>query len=86
MYKKPLPRIDNIYLLKNLIASFPVTVNNVIRIARRWRFSRSTIEFLKYFPEGEEFSSPEEFIARRRDIEIFINESKHDLILLKNGV
>lgn len=78
MYAKPLPRIDNIYLLKNLIASFPVSVKKVIRIARRWRFNRSTIEFLKYFPSNEVFESPNDFLTRCEDIEIVIKEGRHE--------
>lgn len=78
MYSRSLPRIDNIYLLKNLIATYPVSIKRIIQIARRWSFSRSTIDFLKYFPSSEVFESGDEFLSRCEDIETVIKESRHE--------
>ena len=85
MMYRALPSIDDFYLLKNLIATYPMSIKRIIQIARVWGFSRDMINFLKYFPSGELFESGEDFLSRCEDIETVIKESHHRPIEMNFG-
>lgn len=76
MYTKPLPRIDNILWLAKLARPFPTTADEILTIAKKWHFSRSTIDFLKSFPKDEEFKNIEDFVTRSEELELMICEER----------
>ena len=85
MPNRTLPSIDDLYLLKNLIATYPMSIKRIIQIARVWEFGRDMINFLKYFPSGETFESSEDFLSRCEDIETVIKESHRRPIEMNFG-
>lgn len=76
MYIKPLPRIDNILWLAKLARPFPTTAGEILTIAKKWNFSRSTLDFLKSFPKDEEFRDIEDFVTRSEELELMIREER----------
>lgn len=77
VYVKALPRMDKIQRLNDLVTSYPTTTGDVLKTARHWSFSNSTIDFLQLFPRDEVFESSADFLARCEELELMIREERH---------
>ncbi|HUD05312.1 MAG TPA: hypothetical protein VMR18_00110 [Candidatus Saccharimonadales bacterium] len=76
IYEKALPRIDNILWLRKLSGPFPTTAGEILDTANRWNFSRSTTDFLRLFPEKEEFGDRNSFLRLCEEMELAIRGSR----------
>lgn len=76
MYSRPLPRLDNILWLTQLARPFPTTADHIIKAAKKWRFSKSTVDFLGLFPHDTKFEDGEEFFARSQDLQLLIRQER----------
>lgn len=76
IYIKALPRIDNILWLSKLARPFPTTAGDVLDKARKWSFSKSTLDFLKLFPRDEVFENGDDFFTRCEEIEMMLREER----------
>lgn len=88
MYTKPLPRIDNILWLAKLARPYPTTAERIVQIAKYWNFSRSTLDFLKFFPSDEQFKNMEDFISRSEELELLTQEEQrmpHEILKSPQG-
>jgi hypothetical protein len=74
VYNNAQPHIDNILWLARLSMPFPATAGNIAEVARTWRFSGNTLDFLNLFPKDEIFSSREEFMTRCEELELLLRE------------
>ncbi|HSW85009.1 MAG TPA: hypothetical protein VLF79_00130 [Candidatus Saccharimonadales bacterium] len=68
------PHIDNVLWLARLSMPFPATAGNITEIARSWRFSDSTLEFLELFPKDEIFTSRSDFLNRCEELELLMRD------------
>jgi hypothetical protein len=75
-YTKSLPQIDNIFWLAKLARPFPTTAGKILRLAKEWHFSRSTIDFLSIFPPDQEFQNTDDFISRSEALELLIRDQR----------
>ena len=73
-YAKPMPHIDNILWLARLSMPFPTSAGDIAAVARSWRFSSNTLEFLDLFPSDEIFNSREDFLIRCEELELLLRE------------
>jgi hypothetical protein len=71
---KALPHIDNLRWLIELSRPFPVSAEEVLDIAITWKFSESTIKFLKQFPADEIFDDEEDFTNRYKELRFMKHE------------
>lgn len=74
VYNNARPHIDNILWLARLSMPFPATAGNIAEVARAWRFSANTLDFLQLFPRDEIFSSREDFMTRCEELKLLIRE------------
>lgn len=75
-YKKPLPQIHNILWLAKYAGPFPMENKDIIRLAEKWNFSKSMVDFLHLFPENEVFENGLEFVTRCEELEHLIREER----------
>ena len=75
-YTQELPNLDNLNWIAGMAGSFPVSAGAVRRLAETWKLNKSVVDFLKLFPEDEEFDNREDFITRCEDLELIIKEER----------
>lgn len=76
MYTKTLPRMDKLVWLARLARPFPTNAGHILKLARGWNFNKSTIDFVKLFPEDEEFKTMRDFVNRSEELELLIREER----------
>lgn len=73
-YTKNLPNTKDIAWLSKLITSYPATRSEIVRMARRWNFPDTVIEFLRQFPADEAFDSRADLVSRCESLAILIRQ------------
>jgi hypothetical protein len=76
VYSRPLPKINNLIWVAGLLRPYPRKVSEILRVARNWHVNRNIINFLKLFPEDEQFESLDDFTNRCEEIEALIREER----------
>lgn len=71
---KTLPHIDNLRWLIELSRPYPVTAEEMLGVAETWKFSKSTIKFLKQFPADEMFENENDFTNRYKELRFMMHE------------
>ena len=73
-YTKILPITKDIAWLRKLRTSYPATRSELVRMARRWNFPDTVIEFLRQFPADEAFDSRADLVSRCESLAILIRQ------------
>jgi HD-like signal output (HDOD) protein len=82
-YTKTLPNTKDIAWLSKLITSYPATRSEIVRMARRWNFPDTVVEFLRQFPADEAFESRADLVSRCESLALLIRqewESPHETV------
>jgi hypothetical protein len=73
-YTKNLPNTKDIAWLSKLMTSYPTTRREIVRIARKWNFPDTVIEFLRQFPADEVFDSRADLVSRSESLALLIRQ------------
>lgn len=76
VYNKPLPRIDKVLALSELVKSFPATVREIAELAKTRGFSQSLQDFIRLFPDDGTFEDADDFLSRCQELEVLIHEER----------
>lgn len=76
-YTQPLPKLENFSWLARMVGPFPMPAGVIRRAAESLKLNKSVSNFLKLFPEDEEFESRADFLTRCEDLELIIREERN---------
>lgn len=77
IYSRPLPKMNNLSGLAIVARPYPKTAGGMLRVARNWKFSHSVANFLKLFPEDEEFTNTQDFMTRCEVLEGMLRDERN---------
>jgi hypothetical protein len=82
-YTKRLPNTKDIVWLSKLVTSYPATRRDIVRMARKWNFPETVVEFLRQFPSDETFMTRADLVSRCESLALLIRqewESPHETV------
>jgi len=69
------PKLTDLYALIKTVSRYPITVKQLIDVAKKENSPKAVLDFYRAFPESEVFEDQDDLVARTENLEILHHQT-----------